>query len=684
MHDWTMHATCRPSLAALVTLSILGALALPAAPQNVLILGDSLSEEYAFEIPFSAPASNPVEANIANWAEILAVARAAEISFGHYSGQLAAYTDYRNGGHAFNWAVPGFRTTDLVELLNPPTFPSTAEQLLDAVSLPKLKAQLRDGSVAWVVVFCSGNDLSALYTELCTGVATSADLAAIRDNLATTIDFVRAQNATLKIVLVNAPDIGVTPSVKSRVPDPALRAVASARIGELNTLLAVLATDRGIAYADICSITRSIAGDTEFFIGGLPFLSSGDAENRPQYLFAKDGFHASTAAQALIANAILGAMNSRYDAGFTLLSHTEILTDVLGLVAGPPAVTTQTRCMAVVSQQPATLSIEASCASSYQWSKGGLVVPGATSAALDLPAVGPDHAGLYDCAVSGSGATTLSSPVVLGVMPVPGQRTAGSLTTRPEWQDIHHSNGHSYDQFLLTGAAGTFTADPDQIARCSYLDSNNSIVQVEMSGAGAVTIVLDPTTVAGPMAPTLYNQTGIEYMRGKATIILAGADATTHFTIYSVGTATNPAVTRAEVPYAGWADVAAAGIISTNGGLGGIHQGNVDYNASVGSTGLYAPTVTSVAGLVVIHSIAASVDATPYLYFGPTAQVQVKIAGSSLAQPNGDVLTVSGLSQVQMGAGQDSCGRGAPAATIQTRLLTDDGTDVTAAVVTGP
>ena len=206
-----------------------------------------------------------------------------------------------------------------------------------------------------------------------------------------------------------------------------------------------------------------------------------------------------------------------------------------------------------------------------------------------------------------------------------------------------------------------------------------------MSGAGAVTIVLDPTTVAGPMAPTLYNQTGIEYMRGKATIILAGADASTHFTIYSVGTATNPGVTRSDVEYAGWADMAVAGIISTNGGLGGIHQGNVSYNATLGYTGLYAPTVAWVSGLpVVVHNIAASDHALPYLYFAPDSQIEVKVAGGALTQSVGDSISVSGLTHVTMGAGQDSCGRAAPAQTIQTRLVDDNGTDVTTTVVTGP
>jgi hypothetical protein len=349
-----------------------------------------------------------------------------------------------------------------------------------------------------------------------------------------------------------------------------------------------------------------------------------------------------------------------------------------------PRIDTQSTSSGVVTGQASALAVQATGATAYSWFKGGVALPGTAGATLDFPATAPADAGLYDCLLTGPGGDTLSAPMVVGVVPASGERTVGSVTTRPEWQDIHHPNGATYDQFLLTGAAGTFTADPGQIARCSYLDENDSIVQVEMSGAGAITIVLDPATLAGPMAPALYNQSGIQYMRGKATIILAGADSTTHFTIYSVGTATNPGVTRADAAYAGWANVAAAGIVSTTGGLGGIHQGNVNYNATRGITGIYAPTVTSVGSLMVVHRLAASGSAQPYLYFGAGGQATVKIAGGALAQPNGDSITVGGLTRVTMGAGQDSCGRSAPAAAIQTRLVTLDGADVTAAVVTGP
>ncbi|MBK8475318.1 MAG: putative Ig domain-containing protein [Opitutaceae bacterium] len=371
------------------------------------------------------------------------------------------------------------------------------------------------------------------------------------------------------------------------------------------------------------------------------------------------------------------------DNGSPSLSDSELLTVEVPMPPVPGIIRQPLSAMGAAGQGVSTgVGIVGPSASTFQWYRGGRPVSGATAPQLSLAAVAPADVGIYDVVVTAPAGSTMSTPAVIGVLPPTGARTAGAIPTRTEWQDIHHPNGAVYDQFLLSGWLVPSPPDRNKIARCSYLDENESIVQVEMSGAGAITIVLD--NASGPMAPALYNQSGIQYMKGKATIVLAGSDATTHFTVYSVGTATNPGVTRPDVPYAGWADVAAAGIVSTNSALGGIHQGNVNYNAALGATGFYAPEVTSVGGLVVLHGITASASAVPYLYFGARGAVDVKIAGTALAQPNGDVLTVSGLASVTMGAGQDSCGRAAPAQAIATRLLKDDGTDVTAGVVTGP
>ncbi|MEO5959408.1 MAG: serine hydrolase, partial [Opitutaceae bacterium] len=222
-----------------------------------------------------------------------------------------------------------------------------------------------------------------------------------------------------------------------------------------------------------------------------------------------------------------------------------------------------------------------------------------------------------------------------------------------------------------------------QVARLSFLDPRGSIVQVEMSGSGAVTVLLE--NASGPAAPVLYNQSGISYVQGKPTIILAGADGTTHLGVYSVGPATNAGVTRSDVVYPGWADVAVVGIASRDGALGGSRQGNVDFNATRGYSGVVAPSVGMiVAPPVVVHDIAASAGAVPSLRFAPVGQVQVRIAGGDLLQTNASDIAVAGLAQVLMAAGGASTGDTAPAQTIRARLIADDGRDLTTTVVSGP
>lgn len=73
-----------------------------AAPLKVLSIGDSLTEEYRFETPFSAPESAPgvpgLEANTKNWVEIVSARRGEWLSFGSYDPNLLSYPDFRNGG----------------------------------------------------------------------------------------------------------------------------------------------------------------------------------------------------------------------------------------------------------------------------------------------------------------------------------------------------------------------------------------------------------------------------------------------------------------------------------------------------------------------------------------------------------------------------------------------------------
>lgn len=344
-------------------------------------------------------------------------------------------------------------------------------------------------------------------------------------------------------------------------------------------------------------------------------------------------------------------------------------------VAPPPTVLEQSTSTIAQQGASATISVTAQQATSYQWFRNGIPVTGATAADLTVNAVQSTDVGFYDCLISGLGGDALSAPVLLGLVLPDGSRTAGSIVTRPEWQNIQHPNGHTYDQYLLTGTAGTISADPGQIARVSFFDENESIVQVEMSGAGSLTVALQNSS--GPTPPSFYLQPGVEYMKGRASVVLTGADATTHCSIYSVGPFTNPAVVRPDATYAGWAQVAAFGISSEDGHLGGLYHGNVSYASDMGLVGVFAPTVVSVGSLVSIHEISASESAVPYLFFGATGAIQAQVAGGTFRQDNADSITVSGLAKVRMTAGQDSSGNLVPEQQIQARLVDAFGEDVT-------
>ena len=148
--------------------------------------------------------------------------------------------------------------------------------------------------------------------------------------------------------------------------------------------------------------------------------------------------------------------------------------------------------------------------------------------------------------------------------PILGVRSTAKLVgPGQEFPDIFHAGtGFTYDQILLGSAAAAVTADAGQILRISCIDLNDDIVQVEFSGAGTLSLVLDGSS--GPAIPQNYNQ-AVTYMKGHAGIVLSGADVTTNLSVFSVGraNAANQAIFRDNVTYDAFADIAFISITST-------------------------------------------------------------------------------------------------------------------------
>ena len=213
--------------------------------------------------------------------------------------------------------------------------------------------------------------------------------------------------------------------------------------------------------------------------------------------------------------------------------------------------------------------------------------------------------------------------------------------------NIVHSNGNVFDQILIEGPLLTLRADPDQITRASFIDEDEDIVQVEFSGSGTLTIILDADTFEGPAPPRKYNQPDVNYVKGRSSIVIDGADDSTFFSIFSVGrlNSVNQSLFPEEEVYDAQADVSYVEIINSTG-MGGILCANTNFSASTGNVGLNAPGVP-VLVRVLIGDIDALGDAVPLLLFGDNSftveatNPGLRITGGDLVQTNASSIIIA-------------------------------------------
>jgi cyclophilin family peptidyl-prolyl cis-trans isomerase len=366
-------------------------------------------------------------------------------------------------------------------------------------------------------------------------------------------------------------------------------------------------------------------------------------------------------------------------------------------VAAAPVFTTQpvSQTIAVGGNVTFTAAATASASPSYQWQVNGTNLSGLTTSGFLLSSAHSVSTGLYT-AVATSGVSNTSAPAIFGVTTTNEVIDAATVLLPTH---ILHPNGNYFDQVLLTGAAATITAVPGQATRTSYIDDNDEIVQVEFSGNGSLSLVLD--NPSGPAAPVNYNQ-AVNYMKGHAGIVISGADDTTNVSVFSVGrsTAFDPTsayniiqpISATNVPanngsplfqghastvYPGFANIAFIAISSVNGKFGGVRTSNAKYTASKGYTGVYAPGV-AFTGPVFVGNIVASGSATPLLIIGSSPDT--RITGGDLLQANGQPVQVGGLTQLKFTAGGDSNGNTWPESYDQSVLLQNN-VNVTGQVV---
>ncbi len=317
--------------------------------------------------------------------------------------------------------------------------------------------------------------------------------------------------------------------------------------------------------------------------------------------------------------------------------------------ADAPTITTQPASQEVASGASASLSVAANGDDlTYQWYTGNsgdtaAPVAGATGSTLTTGALTASTS--YWVQITNAGGTANSDTATITVA-APSVPLVLDGSGDIAGEDIQHANGNVFDQILLTGESVQLQAKPGQITRVSFMDENEDIVQVEFSGNGTFTVSLDPTTFLPPAVPPRYNQ-AVEYVTGKPSVVIDGADANTFFSIFTVGriNAFNQALFPEGQVYDAQADVALVEVVNSTG-LGGVQLSNTFFSGSTGKVGVDARGVP-IAVRLTVGDIDADGDAVPHLLFGEgsftvaAGNPGLRITGGDLLQTNGAAVVVA-------------------------------------------
>jgi DNA-binding beta-propeller fold protein YncE len=203
----------------------------------------------------------------------------------------------------------------------------------------------------------------------------------------------------------------------------------------------------------------------------------------------------------------------------------------------PPTISTQPANAAVNAGQTATFSVTATGSGtlSYQWSKNGTAISGATSASYTTPAAtAADSGATFVVAVSNAGGSTNSTAATLTVSSAP------SITTQPANTTVTAGQTASFS--VTATGSGTLTYQWSKNATAvsgatsatyttpatSVNDSGSTFTVVVTNAVGSVTSNSATLTVTAlPGAPTITTQPA-------STSVGAGATAT--FTVVATAT----------------------------------------------------------------------------------------------------------------------------------------------------
>jgi hypothetical protein len=181
------------------------------------------------------------------------------------------------------------------------------------------------------------------------------------------------------------------------------------------------------------------------------------------YQWRKDGSPVGGNSPILTLNNVTPAANGSYDV--VVISGGQSVTsivDTLTVVAGPPVILTQPLSATRYAGGAVSFSVVVGGTSpfTYQWLKGGVIIPDATNATFTLTPIAATDAASYSVKVTNPNGNLTSSNAVLTVLPAPSTYASVVLQAGPQsyWTLNETSGNTAYD--YAGGLDGTFPNPP--------------------------------------------------------------------------------------------------------------------------------------------------------------------------------------------------------------------------------
>jgi len=205
----------------------------------------------------------------------------------------------------------------------------------------------------------------------------------------------------------------------------------------------------------------------------------------------------------------------------------------LSLVVLPISITAQPQALSIASGARASFTVAATNATTYQWTKNGVAISGATSATYTIPVVAQSDLGRYSVVISNPGTSVTSAsavlrfyqtlPIAITRQPVAGKVKVGSSFTL----SVVASNVDDYQWYRGGVAIAEATASTCVIAKVAGVDFGDYYVKLSNhSGTvNSATVTLDD--VAPHIPPSvLLSATALGFDKGEVVTIPVFSNST--------------------------------------------------------------------------------------------------------------------------------------------------------------